>query len=112
MSVLIQTAEIMEDIFWQNAYGDRDALLKQFAGDSAALKYLAINYGPWDRLDDNKPFIEGVGAKPAGANFYPKDMTKEEFEALEDPRKTDWYSVVRRDKDGKLIPSMKPIRKR
>lgn len=103
LPLLIQTAEIMEDIFWQNAYGDRDALLKQFAGDSAALKYLAINYGPWDRLDDNKPFIEGVGAKPAGANFYPKDMTKEEFEALEDPRKTDWYSVVRRDKDGKLI---------
>lgn len=101
--ILIEVADIMEDIFWQNAYGDKNALMAQFAQDSAALKYLSINYGPWDRLNDNKPFIEGVGAKPLGANFYPADMTKEEFDALDDPRKTDWYSVIRRDSTGKLI---------
>ena len=81
LPILIQVADIMEDIFWQEAYGDKTPLFQQFANDSAALKYLSINYGPWDRLDDNKPFIEGVGAKPLGANFYPADMTKEEFEA-------------------------------
>ena len=101
--ILIEVADIMENIFWQNAYGDKSALMAQFAQDSAALKYLSINYGPWDRLNDNKPFIDGVGAKPLGANFYPADMTKEEFGALDDPRKTDWYSVIRRDAVGKLI---------
>ena len=85
--ILIEVADIMENIFWQNAYGDKSALMAQFAQDSAALKYLSINYGPWDRLNDNKPFIDGVGAKPLGANFYPADMAKEEFDALDDPRK-------------------------
>ena len=103
LPILIEVANIMEDIFWQNAYGDKNALMAQFAQDSAALKYLSINYGPWDRLNDNKPFIDGVGAKPLGANFYPADMTKEEFDSLDDPRKTDWYSVIRRDAAGKLI---------
>lgn len=103
LPILIEVADIMENIFWQNAYGDKSALMAQFAQDSAALKYLSINYGPWDRLNDNKPFIDGVGAKPLGANFYPADMTKEEFDALDDPRKTDWYSVIRRDAAGKLI---------
>lgn len=66
--ILIEVADIMENIFWQNAYGDKSALMAQFAQDSAALKYLSINYGPWDRLNDNKPFIDGVGAgKPAPA---------------------------------------------
>ena len=103
LPILIEVANIMENIFWQNAYGDKNALMAQFAQDSAALKYLSINYGPWDRLNDNKPFIDGVGAKPLGANFYPADMTKEEFDSLDDPRKTDWYSVIRRDAAGKLI---------
>ena len=103
LPILIEIANIMEDIFWQNAYGDKNALMAQFAPDSAALNYLSINYGPWDRLNDNKPFIDGVGAKPLGANFYPADMTKEEFDSLDDPRKTDWYSVIRRDAAGKLI---------
>ena len=101
--ILIEVADIMENIFWQNAYGDKAALMKPFAQDSAALKYLSINYGPWDRLNANKPFIDGVGAKPLGANFYPTDMTREEFDALKDPRKTDWYSIIRRDDKGNLV---------
>lgn len=100
--LLIQVADIMENIFWQNAYGDKNDLFDGLA-DSAAIKYLSINYGPWDRLNDNKPFVDGVETKPLGANFYPKDMTKEEFEAIQDERKTDWYSVIRRDTTGKLI---------
>lgn len=99
--LLIQTAEIMESIFWQNAYGNKNLLFDSIT-DPAGQKYLAINYGPWDRLDANAAFVTGAGEKPLGANFYPKDMTKEEFEALEDSRKTDWYSVIRRDSTGKL----------
>ena len=101
--LFIEVAHIMEDIFWQNAYGDKSELMQQFAQDSAAIKYISINYGPWDRLNANQPFIDGFGPKPLGANFYPTDMTKEEFDALKDPRKTDWYSVIRRDTTGQLI---------
>ena len=99
--ILIEIAEIMDDIFWQNAYGDKKPLFAAHK-DASARKFLLVNYGPWDRLNDNKPFLPGVGEKPLGANFYPTDMTKEEFDALQDERKTDWYSVIRRDKDGKL----------
>ena len=53
-------------------------------------------------MDNNAPFIEGYGERPAGANFYPADMTKEEFDALEDPAKFSPYTIIRRGEDGKL----------
>jgi hypothetical protein len=80
VGLLIEAADEMNGIFWEQAYGDADSLLAGIT-DEAAGQYAMINYGPWDRLDDNRPFIEGVRPKPAGANFYPADMTKEEFEA-------------------------------
>ncbi|MGL5684125.1 MAG: dipeptidyl-peptidase 3 family protein [Marinifilaceae bacterium] len=100
--ILMKVADIMEEIYWLNAYGNKAELFKD-VNDAAMIKYLSINYGPWDRLDDNSVFVEGVSAKPKGANFYPKDMTAQEFEALADPNKTDWYSVVRRSEEGKLV---------
>ena len=99
--LLMKAADVMEVIYRQNAYGNRAALLDTVQ-DPYLAKYIAINYGPWDRLNGNAPFIPGVQAKPLGANFYPTDMTTEEFEALKDPRKTDWYSVLRRDENGNL----------
>lgn len=101
LPLLIQAADLMEDIFWQNAYGDKQQLLHEVT-DSALIKYLSVNYGPWDRLNANAPFVEGAGNKPLGANFYPQDMTKEEFNNLQDDRKTDWYSIIRRDTSGAL----------
>lgn len=105
LPLLIQAADVMEDIYWHNAYGDKDQLFNGVT-DPALIKYLSINYGPWDRLNANKPFVEGAGEKPLGANFYPKDMSKEEFDALKDERKTDWYSIIRRDENRalKVIP--------
>ena len=105
LPLLIEAADQMEAIYWQTAYGDKEQLFEGIT-DSALLKYLSINYGPWDRLDANRPFLETAGPKPLGANFYPQDMTKSEFEALQDPRKNDWYSIVRRDDKGalKVIP--------
>ena len=105
LPLLIEAADQMEAIYWQTAYGDKEQLFEGIT-DSALFKYLSINYGPWDRLDANRPFLETAGPKPLGANFYPQDMTKSEFEALQDPRKTDWYSIVRRDEKGalKVIP--------
>ncbi len=101
LPLLMQASDLMEDIYWHNAYGDKQQLFQGLT-DPALIKYLSINYGPWDRLNDNKPFLEGVGPKPLGANFYPQDMTKAEFEALQDERKSDWYSILRRDENGKL----------
>lgn len=99
--ILMQVADLMEEIFWQNAYGNKDSLFNGVT-DPAMIKYLSINYGPWDRLNDNIPFISGINSKPKGANFYPADMTAEEFDAITDENKTDWYSVIRRDEQGNL----------
>lgn len=99
--VLIEIAKLMDDIFWMQTYGDKDSLLAS-AKDEKVKKFLEINYGPWERLNDNKAFIEGFGEKPAGANFYPKDMTKEEFESFNDKDKSSLYTLIRRDNEGKL----------
>ena len=99
---LIEAAQIMDQLFWYEAYGKKDSLLSATA-DEATKQYIKINYGPWDRLDDNIAFLEGVGTKPAGANFYPTDMTKEEFEAAELEGKTSLYTFIRRNEAGELI---------
>ncbi|MDX1571348.1 MAG: Zn-dependent hydrolase, partial [Xanthomonadales bacterium] len=82
---LIEASRIMDDLFWRQAYGDREALLSSLSG--ATQTYARINYGPWDRLAGNQPFVPGVGPKPLGARFYPEDMTKAEFEAAALPDK-------------------------
>ncbi len=99
--ILIEAAKIMDGIFWKEAYGDKEALMQQI-DDEATRRFTEINYGPWDRLDADSPFVEGIGPKPAGAQFYPEDMTKEEFEAWENPDKSSLYTLIRRDEDGAL----------
>lgn len=105
LRILVDVARSMDDLFWRQAWGNKEALLKS-AATPELRRYLEINYGPWDRLDDNKPFVEGVGAKPAGATFYPSDMTKEEFEkaAAASPEAAaalkGLYTVVRRGGGG------------
>jgi len=101
LPILISAANKMNDLFWYESYGDCDALLDGIT-DEDTKKYVKINYGPWDRLDNNKPFIEGVAKKPKGANFYPADITKEEFEKTEMKNKSNLYNFVRRDGEGKL----------
>ncbi len=98
---LIKAVQYMDPAFWQQTYGDKQKLMSQI-NDSLTKVYAEINYGPWDRLDDNKPFVKGYGPKPAGANFYPNDMTKAEFEKADLPDKTSQYTLLRRDKEGKL----------
>ncbi len=99
---LIEAGEIMNELFWYEAYGDKEALLNSIA-DEDTKKFVRINYGPWDRLDGNASFVEGVGPKPAGANFYPTDMTKEEFETAELNDKDGLYTFLRRSENGALI---------
>ncbi|MGH9388330.1 MAG: dipeptidyl-peptidase 3 family protein, partial [Vicinamibacteria bacterium] len=76
---LVRAAEAMDRTYWEQAYGDKEKLLSSLDSE-AARRYAEINFGPWDRLDDNEPFVEGFEDKPEGANFYPEDMTKEELE--------------------------------
>ncbi len=99
--ILIEASAIMDELFWRQAYGDREELLPELA-DEDARRFAEINYGPWDRLDDDKPFVGGVGPKPAGARFYPSDMSKEEFEAAQLQTKSSLYTLVRRTDAGSL----------
>lgn len=98
----ISAAQIMDDLFWQQAYpGDRKALLDGLK-DPATRRFTELNYGPWDRLAGNEPFVAGVGPKPPGAGFYPLDMTKEEFERANLPQSRSEYTVLTRGAKGKL----------
>lgn len=99
--VLVEASQIMDDLFWMETLGDKWAFLDTIK-DPATKQFAIINYGPWDRLDENLPFIAGIGKKPAGANFYPADMTKEEFEKWSDKNKAGQYTIIRRQPDGKL----------
>ena len=97
LGLFIDAAVVMDDLFWQQAYpGDRHAFLAGLE-DPAMRRFAEMNYGPWDRLEGNAPFVPGAGARPPGVGFYPLDMTREEFERADLPRKTSEYTVLRRD---------------
>ncbi len=91
---------VIDNLFWKQTFGDRSLIEK--IEDPYVKDYAMINYGPWDRLNDNKPFIPEYGAKPLGANYYPQDITAEEFAAFADSAKNSLYTVIRRGEDGKL----------
>ena len=107
LPLLIEAARAMDDVFWREAYGDPAPLLSSIS-DPVTRQFVTLNYGPWDRLDDNAPFLAGAGAKPTGAGYYPRDMTKAEFEAAvsaggarADSLKS-LYTIVRRNSAGAL----------
>ncbi|PKL96005.1 MAG: Zn-dependent hydrolase [Gammaproteobacteria bacterium HGW-Gammaproteobacteria-8] len=102
LKLLVEAGAIMENLFWRQAYGDPDALLESI-DDAELADFVRLNFGPWDRLDGNQPFLSGYVDKPAGARFYPEDMSREEFEAWSHPDKNNPYSFVRRDSDGALV---------
>ena len=99
--LLIEASAIMDDLYWLQAYGDRKPLLDSIE-DPAKRRFADINYGPWDRLAADQPFIESAGPKPLGAQFYPTDMSKDEFEAWEQEGKDGWYTLVKRNDAGEL----------
>jgi hypothetical protein len=101
LPILIKAANKMNALFWHESYGDKKELMNSIK-DEATKKFAEINYGPWDRLNGNKPFVEGIGEKPKGANFYPTNMTKEEYEAFDDENKSSLYTFLRRNDDGSL----------
>ncbi len=113
---IIAAAKLLDPLFLRQVWSGNDELYKKLLADKtpigqARLHYFLINDGPWSRLDNNEPFITGVPReKPAHANFYPDDITKDEFNSwlagLPGPEKenaTGYFYVIRRDANGKLM---------
>lgn len=98
--IFFQVGEITDNLFWKQTFGDKSQL--DTITDSYAKEFAMIQYGAWDRLDNNKPFLAGYGEKLAVCNYYPHDITAEEFDAFEDANKNSWYTVIRRNEDGSL----------
>jgi len=106
--LLIDAARLMDPIYWMQTYGNRDSLMAMVS-DADTKTFIDWNYGPWDRLDNNAPFVPGVGPRPPGGNLYPHDLTKAEFDsavakgpaAHADSLKSQ-YTLVRRGAGGAL----------
>lgn len=101
LKLLFRVADIMEEIYWEQVFPDRKAVLGSMA-DEDLIRFFEINYGPWERLNGNLPFMPDYGPKPAGSGFYPADMTPDEFESLTDESKTGLYTLIRRNDRGNL----------
>jgi len=101
LPLMFEAAQLMNEIYWEQTIGNKESFLGRIS-DETTRKFAEINYGPWDRLNGNKPFLAGIGEKPKGANFYPVDMTKEEFDSLQNPDKSSQYTLIRRNDDGSL----------
>ncbi|MDT8409627.1 MAG: Zn-dependent hydrolase [Wenzhouxiangellaceae bacterium] len=102
LRLMIEAGRIMDQLFWRQAYGDPVPLLASIE-DQQVADFVRLNYGPWDRLNGNKPFLSGYVQKPAGARFYPEDMSREEYQAWDNPDKDNPYSLVRRTDSGSLL---------
>jgi len=101
LGLLFRVADIMEEIYWEEVFPGREAVLGSLTNEDL-VRFFKINYGPWERLNGNLPFMPGYGPKPAGSGFYPADMTLEEFASINDESKTSQYTLIRRNNRGKL----------
>jgi len=115
---LIEAADYIHQIFLTQVYYKNSELLKELAAsnkpeDKALLEYFKINCGPFSRLEGFKTFYGGE-SRPHGANFYPVDMTKEEFEKwiTDHPEDKDAFTssftVIKRQGD-KLVAVPYPV---
>ena len=114
LAELVRAARILDDIFMDQLWSGNHALLAKLKEDHSALgrarlQYFWLNKGPWSDLDGHAAFLPDVPPrKPAGANFYPVDMSKEQFESwvktLPPDRQKEaegFFTVIRRQQ-GKL----------
>ncbi len=112
---LVEAAQVMDALFLEQVWAGNTTVLTDLAADEsplgrARLRAFLINKGPWSRLDHNEPFVPGVPAKPAGANYYAAGATKEEVEKwlavlrpVERAQATGFFTTIRRGPDGGLI---------
>ncbi|MFO7829134.1 MAG: Zn-dependent hydrolase [Bacteroidales bacterium] len=99
--LLFEAAQIIDELYWIQTCEQKEKLLESIDNEKI-IKYFNINYGPWDRLNGMEPFVDGIGPKPDGANFYPPDMTFQEFDELNDLEKYSSYTLLRRNEIGGL----------
>ncbi|KJZ03139.1 dipeptidyl-peptidase 3 family protein [Pseudoalteromonas piscicida] len=102
LALLIDASVIMDDLFWQQAFGEDKATFLSKISDEKVRQFADINYGPWDRLNGDQVFLSGFEEKALGAEFYPSDITKDELNNADVKDKTGLYSIIRRDESGKL----------
>ncbi|MEW6510800.1 MAG: hypothetical protein AB1428_07565 [Bacteroidota bacterium] len=111
---LIQAAAIMDRLYTRQSWSGSEALRSKLEADSSPegkelLHYYHVNGGPWSVLDHDEPFVDGVPRKPHGANYYPEDMTKDEFAKwlatlpeTEQKKATGFFWTIRRNPDRTL----------
>jgi hypothetical protein len=118
LSKLIEAAKILNGVYLRQVWAGNEPLLLALAADAsplgrARLRYFITQKGPWDRQDDQKPFIPGVPARPPEGNFYPAGATKEQVQAWMDKlpeaeknAATGFYTTLRRAPDGsfQIVP--------
>ncbi len=85
LAELVEAARPLDEVFLRQAWAGNPELREELRAAhqphaAAALDYFGINFGPWDRLAEWQPFI-GARPRPAGAGFYPEDLTREAFES-------------------------------
>jgi hypothetical protein len=115
LSKLIEAANVIDDIFLTQRWSGNHALLTRLHEDhtplgKARLDYFLLNKGPWSDLDGGTAFLPGVPPHvPPGANFYPPDMTRQEFESwvktlspVDRAKAEGFFTVIRRDPKGRL----------
>ncbi|HUT76178.1 MAG TPA: peptidase [Polyangia bacterium] len=105
---LVEAARIMDRLYFVQVARENPDWRAAIAKDpkrADTLAYFDIMYGPWDRLDHDKPFW-GDKAKPEGATFYPEDLTKAQFEkwvaAHPDQKEAfaGYFTVIEREGEG------------
>lgn len=109
---ILRAARLMDGLFMRQVWAGNDALLVALAADATPLgrerlHALLQNKGPWLRLDGDRPFLPGVGAKPAAGTFYPAQVTKEALQAWMQGLPADaraqargFFTTIRRDPAG------------
>jgi hypothetical protein len=102
ISKLIDASKVMDELFWQQAFGENKDVFLATLSDEKIHTFADINYGPWDRLNGDKVFLLSYKEKPLGAQFYPADITKEELNNADLNDKTGLYSIIKRDEQGNL----------
>lgn len=106
---LVEASKIMDEIFLRQCYSRNLEIRKKLQNSTdpkgqELLHYFTINFGPFDRLDERAPFM-GEDRRPKGANYYPEDITIEEFENWLKDHPGDeesfrgLFTVIRRDED-------------
>ena len=112
---IVDAARIMDGLFLEQVWAGNPSMLLSLLGDQSAvgparLDFFLLNKGPWSRIEENRRFVPGAPDKPAGANFYPADATREDvaawFDQLDEPARraaTGFFTTIRRRSDGGFL---------